>query len=145
MAAAMKMASTFIVGKGGQGVAILGYEHALAVSEAGWTRQQVCEFLAEHTRVNPTELEAGGNRRETGAQHELALGEDGKLPTFQSASDIVLVTAGGPGAGWSSYIPAWAPRIHSRSVTRRVRPVGEALSNCGPDSCEIPQLIKPMG
>jgi len=137
VAAAMKAPSTFIVGKGGQGVVILGYEHARAVGSSGWTRVQVREFLLQNARLSPAELEAGGNCREIGTQHELPVGEDGKLPTFLAAEDIVLVTAGGPGAGWSAYIPAWAPAIHSRSITRRVPPVGEALPDCGPDSCDI--------
>lgn len=144
VAAAMKAASTFIVGKGGQGVVVLGYEHAQAVCDGGWSRRQAREFLVEQSRVSPSELEAGGNRREQGAQHDLELGVDGKLPTFKSAEDILLVTGGGPGAGWSAYIPAWAPRIHSRSITRRVRAVDEALPDCGPDSCDISGLSNPV-
>jgi hypothetical protein len=139
-AAAMRNPSTFIVGKGGQGVVVLGHEHALAVHQAGWTKRQAREFLAEHSRITPAELEAGGIRIETGAQHDMTPGPDGKLPTVRSADDIVLVTAGGPGAGWSAYLPAWAPAMHSQSVTKRVRPVGEAMPDCGPDGCEIPWL-----
>jgi hypothetical protein len=137
-AAAMRNPSTFIVGKGGQGVVVLGHEHALAVHQAGWSKQQAREFLAEHSRISPEELVAAGIRIETGAQHDMTPGPDGKLPTVRSADDIVLVTAGGPGAGWSAYLPAWAPVMHSQSVTKRVRPVGEALPDCGPDGCEIP-------
>lgn len=141
-AAAMRNPSTFIVGKGGQGLVVLGHEHALAVHQAGWTKQQAREFLAEHSRITPAELEAGGIRLETGAQHDMTPGPDGKLPTVLSADDIVIVTAGGPGAGWSAYLPAWAPVMHSRSVTRRVRPVGEALPDCGPDDCAVPWLTE---
>ena len=54
--------------------------------------------------------------------------------------DIVLVTAGGEGAGWSAYAPSWAPRIHARASTRRVRPSGEPLPDCGPDGCIVPWL-----
>ena len=141
-AAAMRMPSTFIVGKGGQCVVLLGHEHALAVHQAGWTKQQAREFLAEHSRVTPDELVGGGIRIETGAQHDMTPGPDGKLPTVPTPDDIVLVTAGGPGAGWSAYMPAWAPVMHSRSVTRRVRPVGEAMPDCGPDGCEVPWLTE---
>jgi hypothetical protein len=141
-AAAMRNPATFIVGKGGQGVVVLGHEHALAVHQAGWTKQQAREFLVEHSRVRPDELTAAGVRLEAGAQHDMTPGDDGKLPTVRSADDIVLVTAGGPGAGWSAYIPAWAPAMHSRSVTKRVRPVGEEMPDCGPDGCEIPWMGK---
>ena len=37
-----------------------------------------------------------------------------------SADDVFLVTAGGPGAGWSAYLPAFAPVKHTRAITRRV-------------------------
>jgi hypothetical protein len=140
IAAAMKNPSTFIVGKGGQGVVLLGHEHALAIHQAGWSKQQAREFLVEHSRVTPAELEAAGVRLESRTQHDMTPAADGKLSTVQSIDDIVLVTAGGPGAGWSAYLPAWAPTIHSRSVTRRVRPVGEALPDCGPDICEVPGI-----
>jgi hypothetical protein len=136
-ASAMKMAATFSVGKGGQGVMVMGPEHALAVRQAGWSVQRALEFLVEETRVTPAELEAGGVMLEVGAQHEMAPGADGKLPTFQDPEDLILVTAGGEGAGWSAYMPAAAPRLHSRHATRRVRTPGEALPDCGPDSCEV--------
>jgi hypothetical protein len=136
--AQMKAASTFIVGKGGQCVVLLGHEHALALREAGWSRQQSREFLFVHSRVTPADLAAGGIRLEHGAQHDMSAGADGRLSTFRAVEDILIVTAGGPGAGWSAYLPTWAPTIHSRSVTRRVRPHGEALPDCGPDGCALP-------
>jgi hypothetical protein len=140
LAAAMKMPSSFIVGKGGQCICILGHEHALAVRQAGWTKQQAREFLAEASRITPAEIEAGGVIIEHGAQHDMIPGADGKLPVVFSPDDIVLVTAGGGGSGWSAYIPAWAPVLHSRSITKRVRPAGEALPDCGDDGCEVPWM-----
>lgn len=137
-AVAMKMPSTFIAGKSGQGIVVLGHEHALAVRGAGWSRQRVREFLAQESRVTPAELEAGGIVLESGAQHDMTPESDGRLATMAEPDDILLVTAGGPGAGWSAYMPAWAPRMHSRAVTRRVRPPGEALPDCGPDDCAVP-------
>ena len=38
---------------------VLGHEHALAVHQAGWTKQQAREFLAEHSRIAPDELDGG--------------------------------------------------------------------------------------
>jgi len=140
--AQMKCASTFIVGKGGQCVVLLGHEHALALREAGWSRQRAQEFLFEHSRVTPADLAAGGIRIEHGAQHDMSPGRDGRLATFRDVDDILIVTAGGPGAGWSAYLPTWAPTIHSRCVTRRVRPPGEPLPDCGPDACALPAFEK---
>ena len=141
--AQMKSASTFIVGKGGQCVVMLGHEHALAVRQAGWSQRRAREFLFGHSRVTPAELAAGGIRVEHGAQHDMTPDADGRLATFRSIDDIILVTAGGAGAGWSAYLPTWAPKIHSRFVTRRVRPVGEALPDCGPDGCALPAVAAP--
>ena len=41
--------------------------------------------------------------------------------------DVFLITAGSPGAGWSAYIPTWAPVLHSTAATRRVLPPGAGL------------------
>jgi hypothetical protein len=97
----------------------------------------VREFLAHESRVTPEDIEAAGVLIETGAQHDMTPGDDGKLPAVGGPEDVLIVTAGGGGAGWSAYLPTWAPKQHSRGVTRRVTPAGEALPDCGPDSCEI--------
>ena len=137
----MKTASSFIVGKGGQCVVVLGHEHALAIRQAGWTQQQAREYLHRHSRVLPAELAAGGIHLEHGAQHDMTADPDGRIATFRSIDDIILVTAGGPGAGWSAYLPTWAPTLHSRAVVRRVRVPGEALPDCGPDGCALPPSL----
>jgi hypothetical protein len=136
-AAAMRNPATFCVGKGGQCVVLLGPEHAAALVEAGWTRAAAREFLARESRVTPEELESAGVLIETGAQHDMRPGDDGKLPAVPGPDDVFLVTAGAAGAGWSAYLPEWAPTLHSRAVTRRVTPGGEELPDCGPDSCEV--------
>lgn len=141
-AAAMKTPSNFISGKSGQVAIVLGHEHELALRQAGWSRARALEFLVEHSRVTPAELAAGGIVLESGAQHDMTPGADGKLPVVESADDIILITAGGAGSGWSAMIPSWAPAKHSRSVTRRVRPPGEAMPDCGPDGCEVPWLTE---
>jgi hypothetical protein len=135
---AMKTPSTFVVGKGGQYVVVLGYEHALALTLGGWSKDDVREYLTVHSRVSAAEIIDGGVVIERGSQHDMTPGADGLLPSVSSPDDLLLVTAGGPGAGWSALLPGWAPTIHSRMVTRRVRPVGEALPDCGPESCELP-------
>ena len=127
MAAAMRCPANYAVGKGSQGVVVLGPEHAAALVEAGWTRARVREFLAEASRVTPVEIDAAGVLLEVGTQHDMTPGPDGRLPTVRSPDDIFLVTAGGHGAGWSAYIPVWAPALHSLATTRRVPAPGEGL------------------
>ncbi len=136
----MMTPSTFVAGKGGQYVVVLGYEHALALRENGWTKEDVRQYLALHSRVSPAELVEGGVVIELGSQHDMTAGEDGLLPSASSPQDILVVVAGGPGAGWSALLPGWAPTLHSRMVTRRVRPADEAEPDCGPDSCELPPV-----
>jgi hypothetical protein len=137
VAAAARNPSHFSAGKGFQAIVALGPEHAAAIIDGGWTRQRAAEFLAEHSRITPGELEAAGVPLERGAQHDMEPGPDGKLPCIASAADVLIVTAGGAGPGWSAYIPCWAPTKHTRMTTRRVRPPGEGLPDCGPDGCLI--------
>ena len=120
IAAAMRNPAQFAVGKGGQGLVVLGPEHASAIIDGGWTRPMVQQALWERSRIRPAELEAAGVVIERGAQHDMTPSPDGMLPTMASPDDIFVVTAGGAGGGWSAYLPSWAPVIHSRAATRRV-------------------------
>jgi hypothetical protein len=137
VAATMRDPATFCVGKGGQAIVVLGPEHTAALIDGDWSRAAVRQYLAEHSRIRPEELQDAGVLIEHGAQHKMEPGPDGRLPAVPSADDITLVTAGGAGAGWSAYIPEWAPALHSRSVTKRVQEAGEALPDCGPESCVV--------
>jgi hypothetical protein len=138
-AATMRDPATFIVGKGGQGVVVLGHEHRAALVEQGWSRAEVQAFLAEHSRITPAELAAAGVLLEQGTGKDTTPGPDGRLPAMASPDDVLVVTAGGAGAGWSAYLPSWAPPSHARAraVTRRVRRPGEDLPACGTDGCEV--------
>ena len=79
-ATAMRSPATFAVGKAAQVVLLFGPEHTTALIDQGWTRRAAREFLAEESRITPAELEAAGVLIETGAQHDMAPGPDGKLP-----------------------------------------------------------------
>lgn len=120
IASAIAAPATFSVGKGGQGLVVLGYEHRQALATAGWTRRRIQEFLVEASRVTPAQLEAAGVLIEHGAQHDMTPAADGRLPSIASPDDLFVVTAGGAGAGWSAYLPVWAPLLHSRAVSRVV-------------------------
>jgi hypothetical protein len=76
--------------------------------------------LCQESRISPEELMAVGVLIENDGPHGMIPGEDGKLASLREPDDIFLVTAGGEGAGWSAYVPSWAPKIHSRASTRRV-------------------------
>jgi hypothetical protein len=134
--AAIKVASNYSAGKGGQGVIVMGPEHSLAVRR-GFSQADAREFLSRESRMTPDDLAQFGVPLEIGNQHDMQPGPDGKLPCLPTAEDVYLVTAGGAGPGWSAYIPSFAPLHHTRAVSRRVRVLGEAMPDCGPDSCEV--------
>ena len=137
-AAAARTPSTFSVGKEHQAIAVFGPEHRMACIESGMSKADVREAIYEAARISPDELEAAGVLVETGYQHDMTPGADGRLPSIASPDDLFVVTAGGAGAGWSAYVPGWAPTLHSRSATRRVREEGDSLPECGPGGCELP-------
>ena len=143
-ASIMRAPATFSVGKGGQGIVVLGPEHALVLREAGWSLERARDLLVELTRVTPAELAAAGVVAESGTQHAEEPGADGRVPTFRDVEDLLLVTAGGEGSGWSAYLPAAAPTQHTRFATRRVKLPGEVLPDCGPDGCAVDLAILGM-
>jgi hypothetical protein len=126
----------FSTGKGGHGVLVLGPEHAAFCAHL--TRAEVKQRVYEAARIPAGELQASGVHLERGAQHDMTPAQDGTLPSLRSPDDALLVTAGGEGAGWSAWLPAWAPVRHAYRATRRVRPAGEPLPDCGPDGCLLP-------
>lgn len=137
-ASGIRNPSTFSTGKGTQGVMVLGPEHAGFCIEQGWTQSAAREFLCRESRITPEELLANGVQIEKGSAYEVTPDADGKLPSVARPDDIYLVTAGAEGAGWSAWIPNWAPAKSARIVTRRVRPAGEPLPDCGPEGCIVP-------
>lgn len=138
LAAAMRVPSQFTTGKGGaQYVVVLGPEHEAALAGAGWSRRHVQSWLRAHSEVAARELADAGIGLEVGSHHSMEPDERGMLVTVESDEDVIVLTAGGAGAGWSAVVPNWAPKKHSSSVTRRVRLRGEGLPPCGPDGCVI--------
>ena len=137
-AASIRHPAWMSTGKGGHGVLVLGPEHAGFCIAEGWTQAQVREYVCEHARVTAAELVAAGVHLEENAAHDMRPEADGRIGTLRDADHVLLVTAGGEGAGWSAWLGAWAPVIHAFRATRRVRPVGEPLHDCGPDGCLVP-------
>ena len=131
----------FSTGKGGHGALVLGPEHAGFCIAEGWTQADVREYVYEQARIAADELRRGGraDRGERPARHAPGR-RTARSPSLRSPDDVLLVTAGGEGAGWSAWLPAWAPTIHAYRATRRVRPAGEPLPECGPDGCIVPWM-----
>jgi hypothetical protein len=119
-ASSLRAGHTYIAGKGGQAVVLMGPEHAGAVRDAGWSRDRVRDYLVAQTRITEADLHAAGVPVESTGAHTMVVEPDGRYSTFRRPEDILLVCAGGAGAGWSAVMPAWAPTNNSRSVTQRV-------------------------
>jgi len=119
-ASSLRAGHTYIAGKGGQCVFLLGPEHASAIRDAGWSRDQARAYLMLQTRLSAADLEAAGVPLESTGAHTMVAEPDGLYATFQNPEDLLIVCAGGAGAGWSAVIPAWAPKNNSRSVTKVV-------------------------
>jgi len=136
-ASAMRSPSSFTCGKGGQAVIVAGPEHAAALARAGLSRHDVGEHLARASRIRPADLVEAGVLEPRDGQHHLIPDADGMLPVVRSADDVLVIAAGGAGAGWSAYIPSWATTLATHRVTRRVRPAGEPMPVCGPDACDV--------
>ena len=81
-----------------------------------------------------------GVHLEQGAQHDMTPAEDGTLPSMRSPDDVLLVTAGGEGAGWSAWLPAWAPFRHAYRATPPRAPGRRAAARLRPG-----RLLGPMG
>jgi len=140
-AASIRHPAWFCTGKaGGYGVLVLGPEHAGFCVAGGLTQDDVCHAIHDLARVDASELQALGVVLEAGSQHDMTPAADGKLDSLAGPEAVTLVTAGAEGAGWSTWIPGWAPVRHSTPATRRVRPTGEALPDCGPDGCLVPWM-----
>lgn len=139
LASDMRSAAHFYDGDGRQGAVVLGPEHAGFCIAEGWTQDEVREFLVRETRLSAGELFRGGiDVDEIGG---LTPGDDGMFASFRSPDHMLLLTAGGEGAGFSVWIPthSWIrPGLTVARATRRVRPAGEPLPDCGPDGCLVP-------
>jgi hypothetical protein len=133
-ASAIKCPAWIATGRRGAGVLILGPEHAGFCVDAGWTQAQVRQFVCSESRISLDELRAAGVSTDG-----LVPAADGRLDSLASPDHLVIVTAGGEGAGWSSWVPQLSPSsLGVRMTTRRVRPTGEPLPDCGPDGCIVP-------
>jgi hypothetical protein len=118
-ATALRNPSAYGVGKGGHEVIlVVGPEHADVLIESGWDRASMRDYLLEATRLLPAELAAAGlPPGELGTAHDQTPDPDGRLTTIKDPHDLWIVTAGGPGSGWSSYIPGFFPMKNGRAAT----------------------------
>jgi len=99
----------------GEVVVVLCPEHIGNLERAGWSKEQVREFLHDSARRPIDEWRAAGRyiRDEVG-QAEV------ELHSVTSAEGISVVVAGGGAGAFSCVIPLWSGGTGSRSVTRLI-------------------------
>jgi hypothetical protein len=105
----------FVAGPGNaEIVVVLALENIGHIEAAGWTKQQVAQFLWEHSRRTADEWTEHGTPIESPTSDDL-------IGVAQSPESITLVVAGGRAGGFSSVIPLWGGGSNSRSVTKAIR------------------------
>ena len=99
-------------------ILIVSPEHGGFIREAGWSRQQVCDFLFQKARRTARQWAEvfKGEVPAPGA-------EDNMVPVCLTPEAVVLLAGGGSGGPWSALIPRWSRGVNSQSVTRQIHPV----------------------
>jgi hypothetical protein len=117
LAACMRNPSQNGTGRGTYYMIVLGPEHAGPLVEAGWSQQEVRAFLSRASRVRVEELQAASV-----AVPSFDPDGNGSTDGFVTVepADILLVTAGGGGAGFSLAIPAWSTKSSTHPASRPV-------------------------
>lgn len=124
LAAAMRDPTHCAAGRESTYIVAIGPEHAQILIDAGLTQGEICRSLAVRSRISPEELSRGGvplnsDRGILGDHSAVPLGEDGCFPTT-APERIILVTAGGTGAGWSQIIYGYAPAYVTSAITKEI-------------------------
>ncbi|MBM3347534.1 MAG: hypothetical protein FJY55_13705 [Betaproteobacteria bacterium] len=99
---------------------VLGPEHASIFADAGMSPGDVRRALALRSRTSIRELAAAGFRHDYPGNRYNKPDADGSI-AGASASHILVVPSGGPGAGWSAFVPSWSWIDDGHPVTRPVR------------------------
>ena len=101
---------------------VLGPEHARILSEAGWRKRDIKQFLFEHARKPVGLLRRGGSpqgdaRRDLLWPKFVDSSDDTQMvPVVRQPEDIYIVVAGGPGGQHSVYLPGWGSRMAIRGI-----------------------------
>lgn len=99
----------------GEVVVVLCPEHVGNLERAGWSKQQVREFLHDSAKRPIDEWRSAGRyiRDEVGEPAD-------ELHSVNCSDGISVVVAGGGAGAFSCVIPLWSGGIGSRSVTRLI-------------------------
>jgi hypothetical protein len=119
IAACMKNPSQNGTGKGTYYIIALGPEHAGQLADAGLSPEDVRIELSQRSRVTEAELAEAGVLLDTAGAYNMVPDEQGYLWVARP-EHILVVPAGGPGAGWSAAIPCWSGTVNTHPCTAPV-------------------------
>ncbi len=92
-------------------------EHQAIMKRAGFTREDVKQYVFEHTRVSIAELKRANLK--AGAVE--AADETALFNLVEQPDDLLVVAAGGKAGVQSCYIPGWGGKAGSQAVTKAIR------------------------
>ena len=99
----------------GEVVVVLCPEHIGNLERAGWSKEQVKDFLYETAQRPITDWRAAGRLIPDSVGQP-----DDRLHSVESADAITVVVAGGLAGAFSCVIPLWGGGSGSRSVTKLI-------------------------
>ncbi len=114
----------------GQSVVVLSPEHVRVIAGAGWSKQQVKEFLFSHATRTVEGMRSVGKfrQREYDRQHDgekgSPLAQDGMMHRGMGPDDILVLMGGGDAGGHSCFIPSWS---RERASIMQSKPIGVCI------------------
>lgn len=114
----------------------LGPEHTGVLVDAGLAPRDIRAALSEISTISPDELLAAGINHKVPGTRYSAPDARGRFVTARP-ENILVMTVGGIGAGWSQVIASWSWVQTSRPTTRAVRLPGQPPPVRDASRCEI--------
>ena len=102
--------------RGGQILVVIVPEHLRIIDRAGWSKEQVKQYLFEATTMPVSFWKKIPNS----GRHDYGEGVD-SMATVDNPDDFLIMVAGGGAGGFSTYLVSWGSEVdYSRIVTRPV-------------------------
>jgi hypothetical protein len=92
-------------------------EHSATIKKAGWTREDVQNYVFENSKVPVAEFK----RLNMKAGPPTSEDEREMSPIVEAPQDLLVFSAGGRAGVQSAYIPGWGSKAGSQSVTKEIR------------------------
>ena len=93
-------------------------EHQVTMKKSGWTREQVQQYVYEHSQDFDRRAEAQFIMKPGDLTSE---DEKTMMPSCETPQDLLVFAAGGKAGVQSAYIPGWGGKSGSQSVTKEIR------------------------